>query len=68
LATLVTKTDFYVDDLLTSCRTIEEAKQLQKELVSMLQRGGFDLHKRSSDAKIFLEVDKNQPKQPKRSV
>lgn len=35
----------YVDDILTGARTLEEAKQLQSELVSLLARGGFELRK-----------------------
>jgi hypothetical protein len=40
-AAQVTKKDFYVDDLLTGCSSEEEARTLQTQLVSMLQRGGF---------------------------
>jgi hypothetical protein len=55
------KTDFYVNDLLTECRIIEKAKQLQKELVSMRQRGGFNLQKWSLNAKTGFEADEHHP-------
>ncbi|XP_035229448.1 uncharacterized protein LOC118201452 [Stegodyphus dumicola] len=44
-AAAVTSTDFYMDDILTGGNTLEEAKELQSELVQMLRRGGMELHK-----------------------
>ncbi|XP_035217014.1 uncharacterized protein LOC118190424 [Stegodyphus dumicola] len=44
-AAAVTSTDFYIDDILTGGNTLEEAKELQSELVQMLRRGGMELHK-----------------------
>lgn len=44
-AVRVTKNDFYVDDLLTSTHTSQQAAQLKCELVTMLSNGGFELAK-----------------------
>ena len=33
--------EMYVDDLLTGCSNLEEAKYLQDQLLETLQRGGF---------------------------
>ena len=33
--------DMYVDDLLTVCSNLEEAKNLQDQLIKTLQTGGF---------------------------
>ncbi|XP_035232213.1 uncharacterized protein LOC118204004 [Stegodyphus dumicola] len=41
----VTSTNFYMDDILTGGNTLEEAKELQSELVQMLRRRGMELHK-----------------------
>ncbi|XP_055714979.1 uncharacterized protein LOC129809188 [Phlebotomus papatasi] len=37
--------DFYVDDLMTGAKTINEARQLQKDLINLLAKGGFNLRK-----------------------
>ncbi|XP_055714197.1 uncharacterized protein LOC129808445 [Phlebotomus papatasi] len=37
--------DFYVDDLMTDAKTINEARQLQKDLINLLAKGGFNLRK-----------------------
>ncbi|KRX86446.1 hypothetical protein T4E_10538 [Trichinella pseudospiralis] len=41
--------NMYVDDLATSCDTIEEARELAGELRGLLARGGFHLHKWASN-------------------
>ena len=43
------KRDFYVDDLLKSTATVEEAARLSVELRKLLQRAGFNLTKWSSN-------------------
>lgn len=45
LASKIVRRDFYVDDLLTGCDTIAEARQLQQDLSSLLQEGGLSLRK-----------------------
>ena len=41
----VIENDMYVDDLLTGCSKLEEAKYLQNKLIERLQVGGFPLQK-----------------------
>lgn len=44
-ASKVLLTDVYVDDIVTGCDDLEEAKVLQKELIALLHKGGFQLRK-----------------------
>ncbi|KAL0860136.1 hypothetical protein ABMA27_010443 [Loxostege sticticalis] len=37
--------DFYVDDFLSGCQTVEEGLQIYRELNIMMERGGFELQK-----------------------
>lgn len=46
--------DFYVDDVLSGGDSREEIQNSQKQLVSLLKRGGFDLRKWSSNNREFL--------------
>ena len=39
------KNDFYVDDLVKSVKSVEEARSLSKELTELLKRAGFRLTK-----------------------
>ncbi|XP_033229625.1 uncharacterized protein LOC117181167 [Belonocnema kinseyi] len=48
-AAKILKRDFYVDDLQTSAKTINEARQLRDELIKLLQKGGFSLCKWASN-------------------
>jgi len=52
------RNDFYVDDGLKSCPTIEEANHLIRSVKEMYRRGGFNLQKFVSNKK---EVLKNIP-------
>jgi hypothetical protein len=47
--------DFYVDDLLSSAPTPEEAIYLQQEVTSILQQPGFALRKWASNSSAFLD-------------
>lgn len=49
LASTVTLNDFYVDDLLTGCDTIDECIELQSQTQAMLRKGGFTLRKWTSN-------------------
>lgn len=44
-AAKILESDFYVDDLVTGCQSIEEAQSIQQELTDLLSLGGFDLRK-----------------------
>lgn len=39
------KTDYYVDDLMTGCQSVEEGKAIYKEMKDLLGKGGFELQK-----------------------
>ena len=47
--------NFYVDDGLMSCPTIEEAKLSIKSVKEMCRRGGFNLHKFVSTEKEVIK-------------
>ncbi|CAG9102625.1 unnamed protein product [Plutella xylostella] len=49
LAAEITKSDFYIDDLLTGCDTEEEALTIYNEMNDLMRAGGFDLQKWSSN-------------------
>jgi len=51
----VLQRDFYVDDLITTASSIEEAEQLQGDLISLLSKGGFILRKFSANHHRLLE-------------
>ncbi|KAK2578857.1 hypothetical protein KPH14_012604 [Odynerus spinipes] len=51
----VTKTDFYMDDLLTGANTEEEICQIRSEMIGLLAKGGFELRKWSSNCKQVLD-------------
>lgn len=59
----ILKSDLYMDDLLTGVSTTEDAVMLQQRLTELLARGGFPLHKWSSNSKLVLSqipsVDKD---------
>lgn len=46
--------DFYVDDLLSGTDTIEEALVIRDQLISILQRGSFQLRKWASNEPSLL--------------
>ncbi|XP_055543128.1 uncharacterized protein LOC129728701 [Wyeomyia smithii] len=46
---------FYVDDVLTGADTLEEAQKLRKDLLLLLGRGGFKLHKWCANEAAILE-------------
>lgn len=50
------KTDFYVDDLLTGCQTVEEGTRIYTEMKNLLSKGGFDLQKWITNNKELAEV------------
>ena len=67
-ASQVLKRDFYVDDLLTGCSTIEETIQLQEELQILLERGGFELRKWCSNNDTILEAIQSSHQTSKESL
>lgn len=53
-AARIVKSDFYVDDLLTGVHSIEEGRQLQRELIVLLAKGHFNLRKWNSNSLELL--------------
>ncbi|XP_062539155.1 uncharacterized protein LOC134207453 [Armigeres subalbatus] len=54
-ASKVVSKSFYVDDVLSGAETVEEAKELQIDLVALLAKGGFALHKWCANDPSLLE-------------
>jgi hypothetical protein len=50
----VLKRDFYVDDCLSGCATLQEAQQMQQQLSELLKLTGFPSRKWSSNSSEFL--------------
>ncbi|XP_062557423.1 uncharacterized protein LOC134222296 [Armigeres subalbatus] len=46
---------FYIDDVLDGADTLQNAQQLQRDLVALLARGGFELHKWCANNITLLE-------------
>ncbi|KRY46071.1 hypothetical protein T03_16867, partial [Trichinella britovi] len=60
--------NMYVDDLATSCDTIEEARELAGELRALLASGGFHLHKwASNEPKVLTSVPEEERSASNRS-
>ncbi|XP_062704180.1 uncharacterized protein LOC134286566 [Aedes albopictus] len=55
LAAAAVEKCFYIDDALTGAQTLEEACQLQHELVELLRRGCLDAHKWCSNPDVILQ-------------
>ncbi|UYV61907.1 hypothetical protein LAZ67_1007032 [Cordylochernes scorpioides] len=51
----IIREDFYVDDLLTGCPTVEDAKGLIQQLIAVLGSGGFVLRKWVSNETSIIE-------------
>ncbi|UYV62058.1 HSPB6 [Cordylochernes scorpioides] len=51
----IIREDFYVDDLLTGCPTVENAKGLMQQLIAVLGSGGFVLRKWVSNETSIIE-------------
>ncbi|XP_063915614.1 uncharacterized protein LOC135131698 [Zophobas morio] len=54
--------DFYVDDLLTGCDSMESAYKIRDEVTEILRKGGFELRKWSSNIKELLPKNCTQSK------
>lgn len=55
LASKVLLNDTYVDDIITGCNSLSEAKTLQANLIALLNQGGFQLRKWASNDPRLLE-------------
>ncbi|XP_054272893.1 uncharacterized protein LOC128993159 [Macrosteles quadrilineatus] len=60
LAAKALKNQIYVDDAVLGCNSIEEALELQRDVINLLQKGGFELRKWSSNhPKLLDHLPKN---------
>lgn len=51
--------DFYMDDVITGCKTVEEAKDLRKQLSDLLAKGKLNLRKwRSNNKEVLGDITK----------
>ena len=57
--------DFYVDDLITGCESVEEGVQIFKDMNELLSHGGFQLQKWSSNNTNLLQEIKEDKKDKK---
>ncbi|XP_026464135.1 uncharacterized protein LOC113366692 [Ctenocephalides felis] len=55
-AAQVLDTDCYVDDIITGADTADELVKIQREVVQLLDEGGFSLHKWSSNCREVLQT------------
>ncbi|XP_063826497.1 uncharacterized protein LOC135075980 [Ostrinia nubilalis] len=62
LAAKLTKTDYYMDDLITGANTESEALQIYDEMNRLMKLGGFKLQKWNSNCENIVEKiqDKNE--------
>jgi len=51
----VTTKDFYMDDVMSGARDVEQGLVVQAQLIEMMRRGGMTLRKWSSNSQILLE-------------
>ncbi|XP_076660340.1 uncharacterized protein LOC143363667, partial [Halictus rubicundus] len=56
IASRILRKDFYVDDLLTGAKTIEEAVTIREEITELCQKGGFKLRQWASNAPELLDI------------
>lgn len=54
-AVKVLEDDFFMDDLLSGCHSLQAAKELQSDLITLLKSGGFNLRKWNSNKLSLLE-------------
>lgn len=55
IAANITKKDFYMDDLLTGCESIDEAMNIYNDMTKLMNLGGFALQKWSSNNETLLK-------------
>nr|XP_034828792.1 uncharacterized protein LOC117986080 [Maniola hyperantus] len=61
IASEITKKDYYIDDLMTGCDSFEEAVEIYEQMNKLMNSGGFQLQKWSSNDSRFLKyIDKEK--------
>ena len=56
----VVKENFYVDDLLRGCDSVEDAKRELEDVRKVCEEGGFKLHKFVSNETEVLAIDSDK--------
>jgi hypothetical protein len=67
LAAEVISRDMYVDDLVTGSDNLSDARRLQEEIIHILGKGGFVLHKWCANHPYLLEGTRVYQKVPRLS-
>ncbi|CAK1582524.1 unnamed protein product [Parnassius mnemosyne] len=62
LAAKITLYDYYVDDLLNGCESIDEAKEIYDQMVKLMGVGGFILQKWNTNSQALLEYIEEESK------
>jgi len=57
IVSTILKRDFYVDDLLTGATTRDELAKLRDDLITVLQKGGFQLRKWASNDPSLIPIE-----------
>ncbi|GFY69600.1 integrase catalytic domain-containing protein [Trichonephila inaurata madagascariensis] len=57
LAAEITLSDIYMDDIVTGCKNIENAKILKNQLIKMFKTCGMTLHKWNSNNSELLDIE-----------
>ncbi|XP_045503978.1 uncharacterized protein LOC123700709 [Colias croceus] len=68
VASEITKNDYYIDDLMTGCDTLQEAKIIYNEMNKLMKSGGFTLQKWSSNCKELLKYIGEDNKEKEESM
>ncbi|KAF2903718.1 hypothetical protein ILUMI_02458 [Ignelater luminosus] len=68
LAALILVRDFYMNDVLSGANDLEEALEIQKQLIELLKLGGFHLRKWCSNRKALLESVKPEDRETSLSL
>ncbi|XP_071056073.1 uncharacterized protein [Onthophagus taurus] len=64
-ASTVLKNNIYVDDIVTGAQSVQETLELQRELIDLLNRGGFKLRKWASNCThVLQEVSETDLQRP----
>ncbi|XP_055632763.1 uncharacterized protein LOC129773201 [Toxorhynchites rutilus septentrionalis] len=56
LAATTVKKSFYIDDMLADANSLEESMELLRQVIGLLNDGGFDIHKVCSNSKEILKM------------
>ncbi|XP_046966951.1 uncharacterized protein LOC124534960 [Vanessa cardui] len=58
--------DFYMDDLMTGCQTVEECLKIKEDISYILMKGGFELQKWASNKEFMEKIGKGREEKESR--